>query len=283
MHVQLLDGRVVDVCTESGADAFLQAGSQSKEHLSNYVNRMSTICAKRRLNAKDKGDLLAMNLFFESISWFGSHDVFRQNVEQNTVKAWLEHVVQQIKRFTNGKFVIGFVKPIYRCKYDKKGSFNPTRLVRTDSGESFRAKLYHPSAIPDILLAMTAFFTQYGIPFENEEIDRYDWEKANSNPSTPVLISAEYGYSPMDRSVDVTLILHYLLLREENLRLILKKPINGPRYWYNYLFGDPCYGQTKILTVTMRMPNGSTNIQGFSEDTSISIPLRRKPSDISSV
>mmetsp|Transcript_5066 Transcript_5066/g.12084 ORF Transcript_5066/g.12084 Transcript_5066/m.12084 type:complete len:485 (+) Transcript_5066:75-1529(+) len=101
--VQLMDGRRVDICTESGANSFLQSGSQSKEYMANNVEKMSKICAKRRLNAKDKSDLLAMNLFFENISRYGSHDVFRQNVEHSTIMAWLDHLIERIMRFATNR------------------------------------------------------------------------------------------------------------------------------------------------------------------------------------
>ncbi|KAL3938367.1 MAG: hypothetical protein SGBAC_006717 [Bacillariaceae sp.] len=148
-------------------------------------------------------------------------------------------------------------------------------LGLNDRPEVVRKRRYHPATIPDILFAMTAFFAQRKIPFRNEDVEEYDWEKANSNPITPVLISAIYGLGGSAKTVvDVTVVLRYLLMREGNRRLILKRPSNGPLYWYNYLFGDPAFKKRKLLFLTVRLDDGTVGDKAYGEDDTISIPLR---------
>ena len=168
------------------------------------------------------------------------------------------------------KFVIGFVNQEYRNVYNKQGH-NGSIIVELESIDVLRRR-YHPSTIPDIMFAMTAFFAQRKIPFRNKDVEEYDWEKANSNPVTPVLISATYGKGL--QFVDVTMVLRYLLMREGNLRLFLQRPSNGPRYWYNCLFGDPVFKETKELVLTLRLANGRSCRKCYGEDTPINRPLR---------
>ena len=113
-----------------------------------------------------------------------------------------------------------------------------------------------------------AFFALRKIRFRTKEVEDFDRENANSNPihssialrniwngSTPVLLSATYGMDLQD--VDVTMVLRYLLMREGNRRLILKRPSNGPQYWHNYLFGDPALKKRKHLILTVRLDDGT--------------------------
>ncbi|CAJ1942148.1 unnamed protein product [Cylindrotheca closterium] len=103
IKVQLMDGRSVDICTESGANSFLKSGSKCHDYMANNVEKMSKICAKRKLSAKDKGDIMAMNLVFDSVAQYGSHNIFRKHFEHSTIKAWLAHVIEQIQRFTTNR------------------------------------------------------------------------------------------------------------------------------------------------------------------------------------
>ena len=146
-----------------------------------------------------------------------------------------------------GKFIIGSVR-------DSTTKYNPdhrrhVRLVRT-STEVFRARLYHPAQMDEILLAMTVYFHQHRIHFASG-VEEYNWEKANSDSETPVLISAHFGVA--QKYTDVTVIIRYLLMKQGNQRLRLRRPVNGPQYWYIYLFGDLAYQVRKFLKIKYRM------------------------------
>lgn len=184
-----------------------------------------------------------------------------------------EHVDGQIdhaSKLALGKFLIAFADPRYSqgCK--------PRRLMRDPTG-NFRALLYHPSTIPDILLGMTAFFSQKKLPLKVSILEDFDWNANSSLPQVPVLVSATYGAGDHDTRTDVTLILKYVLIARKNRQLVLKCPPNGPRYWYNYLFGDPCYKKTKELRLRLRYPNGECRDVIFREDSRVSIALRAEP------
>mmetsp|Transcript_19521 Transcript_19521/g.36411 ORF Transcript_19521/g.36411 Transcript_19521/m.36411 type:complete len:304 (+) Transcript_19521:97-1008(+) len=143
-----------------------------------------------------------------------------------------------------GKLVASFADRKY-CS-----SARHRRFIRSERREdAFWARLYHPSVMPDIRLAMTAYFNRHGIEFD-AAMDDFDWN-ANKDETLPVLVEATYG-DWMRGTIDVTIIIRYLLMKQGNARLILQPPPNGPRYWYNWLFSDPCDGVTKILRITLQ-------------------------------
>ena len=181
--------------------------------------------------------------------------------------------VAQEHKLELGKLVMGFVSPKYNSYRLHR------RLIHSEEGGTFGARLYHPSVLPDILLAMTAYFNRHAIDFD-PGMDEFDWD-ANSDPGTPLLVSARYGKHDTPFSfMDVTVILRYLLMRESNQRLVLRKPSNGPRYWYNYLFGDPCFRSTKFLLIDTRLGNGTMKTFYFCEDEKVKMKLRAgKPGD----
>ena len=167
-----------------------------------------------------------------------------------------------------GKLIIGFTSGKYKsCDQLHR------RLVHSSTdGSSFWARLYHPCAMHEILFAMTAYFETHGIPFD-AGMDEFDWD-ANSDPSIPVLVSAEYGHR-LHGTTDVTMILRYLLMsRGNNKGLTLEPPPRGPRYWYNYLFGDPCPKVTKTLWIKMRLRRGKIKVSSFLEDRRVHEKLR---------
>ena len=82
-------------------------------------------------------------------------------------------------------------------------------------------------------------------------MEEYNWEKANSDSETPVFISAHFGVA--QKYTDVTVIIRYLLMKQGNQRLRLRRPVNGPQYWYIYLFGDLAYQVRKFLKIKYRM------------------------------
>ena len=166
-----------------------------------------------------------------------------------------------------GKLVMGFASR----KWNKKRQSLHRRYVRKGT-ERFWARLYHPSVVPDILLAMTAYFHRHSIEFD-AGMDDYDWD-ANADPKTPILVKATFG-DRLHRTTDVTVILRYLLMKKDNKRLILKPPLASPRYWYIYLFGDPCPRVTKMLRIRWRYENSNeTKEIVFHEDTPVAMKLR---------
>ena len=93
--IHMMDGRAVNVCTESGANEFLQGGSYSKTILSDSLERMSSISAKQRLNANDTSILEEKNILFASVSRCAHTVVFGKNVERKMVKAWLDYATKR--------------------------------------------------------------------------------------------------------------------------------------------------------------------------------------------
>ena len=136
-----------------------------------------------------------------------------------------------------GKFILASVS----TQYTPDSNIH-RRFIRTET-ESFWARLYHPSQLPELELAMCVYLNIHGIQFEMKLDADFDWD-ANRGESTPVLISATFGDEDAGTD-DVTVILRYLLMKQGNTELILEPPINGPRYWYNCLFGDPCDGSVQ--------------------------------------
>ena len=173
-----------------------------------------------------------------------------------------------------GKLIMGFVSRTYTGNYDRH--YNRHRRFIRNEGESFWARLYHPSTLPEMLLAMTAYFNRHGIKFDTG-MSEFDWD-ANTNKATPILVSAMYGLvygCVRNGCTDVTIILRYLLMNQGNKHLILKSPINGPRFWYNYLFGDPCYRTKKMLLIKIRFEGcNETRTLEFGEDENVAMNLR---------
>ncbi|CAB9528811.1 expressed unknown protein [Seminavis robusta] len=180
----------------------------------------------------------------------------------------MDHVSRNHK-MELGKLIMIFVSP----KYNVRGEIH-RRFVRKHGGERFWARLYHPSLMPDIVLAMTAYFNRHGIRFD-AGMDDYDWD-ANRNLSTPLLIAATFG-DRQNGVTDVTTILRYLLMKQDNKRLILEKPPGGPRYWYIHLFGDPCPRVTKTLWLKIRWEGGRVSTLTYHEDQFVDTELRAGP------
>lgn len=174
----------------------------------------------------------------------------------------MEHVSRH-HRMELGKLIIGSISQAYSSNRVQR------RLVQSRE-QRFWARLYHPSAMEEIVLAMYVYFNRHGIEF-NPGLDEFDWD-ANANDDTPLLVSASFG-DAVYGTVDVTAILRYLLMKQGNTRLILRPPSNAPRYWYIYLFGDPCPHTTKSLRITVRTGVGDSQVY-FSEDERVNIRLR---------
>lgn len=177
----------------------------------------------------------------------------------------MDHIGRQHK-IEVGKLIIATVSPQYNSKL-----IPARRLIRMHT-ESFSARLYHPSVIEEILLAMAAYFYREGIEFDSG-MDDFDWD-ANIDSTLPLLVSARYGYS-QGQFVDATFILRYLLLKQGNTRLVLQ--CRGERWWYNCLFGDPFMGKTKALAITVQLRDGAIQTHWFPENTTVKMELRAGP------
>lgn len=172
-----------------------------------------------------------------------------------------------------GKLVLSFVSPRYT---EAQGDFQSlARRKIYDGTDSYWARLYHSSQLPEVKLAMVAFFAQNGIPYSEERWDDFDWEKEgeNSDPTIPVFVRAVFGSG--NSRFDVTAILRYVLMQQGNKNLKLRRPQNCGRYWYICLFGDPIPRVTKLLTIVVRdSTTGKVSSIRFVEDKNIDIPLR---------
>ena len=69
--------------------------------------------------------------------------------------------------------------------------------------------------------------------------------------------------------------IRYLLRRKGNTCLVLDPPRYGPRYWYIYLFGDPCERVTKKLWIRTRLAGSEkSTVHTFLEDEHVEMRLR---------
>jgi hypothetical protein len=112
----------------------------------------------------------------------------------------------------------------------------------------------------------------------------FDWS-SSSHSNSPLFIGAQFGmergkYSKV-MSTDATDILRFLLIKGNNKRLVLSKPVSGPHYWYTYLFGAPSVGKRNSLWIEIRLEGGTTSTQifRFDEDTQINVQLRAGPTE----
>lgn len=162
-----------------------------------------------------------------------------------------------------GKLVMSSVVSKYNPMRPRK------RYIRSAEGR-FWARLYHPTQLPEIELAMCAYCYQHGIEVEMN-LDEFDWE-ANKDAETPVLVSATFGHENHG-TMDVTIIMRFLLMKQGNTRLILRNR-GTHSYWYHLIFGDPCPRVTKKLWISTRNPNGDVQDHVFCEDIPFSMKLR---------
>lgn len=155
------------------------------------------------------------------------------------------------------KLVMFSVSPQYH-----KGDIQ-RRFVRTSNAGSFWARLYHPSQFPEMELDIAEFFA----------IDEFDWN-ANTDASTPVLVSATFGDKMYyGNVVDVTVILRFLLMKQGNQDLaVLSHFDHWDRYGYICLFGDPHI--SKVLTITVRLENGLQVSKDFPQNSPLFVKLR---------
>ncbi|CAJ1942146.1 unnamed protein product [Cylindrotheca closterium] len=106
-EANLSDGRCVDIFTQAGADAYLEFGmSNAPMSLSGNVKDMSKLLSKRKLNAKDMGELEKMNAFSNGICSYASHDVFRQAMPASEIEVWLEFAIERINTFSTNHIYI---------------------------------------------------------------------------------------------------------------------------------------------------------------------------------
>lgn len=103
--VHLPDGRCIDICTPTGANAFLQSGtnSQTFEQFSGNVATMSKIRSKRRLNAGDKETLVMLCFTIDAVAQYSDHDVFRQCVPEREISVLLDWTVAEIQKLTSNR------------------------------------------------------------------------------------------------------------------------------------------------------------------------------------
>ena len=97
----------------------------------------------------------------------------------------------------------------------------------------------------------------------------------NSDNETDVLMDGTFG-DDLSRRVDVTAVIRFLLIKHGNKKLVLRKPPNGPTYWYNCIFGDPCVGVTKTLKIKVSRPDGTFKVLKFTENLEVNIKLRAR-------
>jgi len=133
------------------------------------------------------------------------------------------------------------------------------KLVRSPI-DSFWARLYHPSAVDEILLLMAFFLRRNGLPFLSDTVEWPSESDHATNPKLPRLVNAKYGHNGQE--TDVTDVLKFFLLRQckKTTRLVLKKPRHAPQYWYDCLFGDPVPRKTKTLHVTFSTREKGKNV-----------------------
>ena len=178
------------------------------------------------------------------------------------------HHVARDHKMKLGQLVLGSLSRKYLSRKTPH-----RRYVRDVDTAPFWARVYHPSLVKEIVLAMVIYFNRHGIEF-TADIEGFDWS-ATADTTTPVLVAAYYGDGTEARSTNVVTVLRYLLMKQGNTKLILEEPLHSPRYWYNCLFGDPCERVTKTLVILTRSEDGSKQRRlCFGEDEEINIALR---------
>ena len=171
-----------------------------------------------------------------------------------------------------GKLVIGAASGL---RYESGLVYK--RVVRTET-RKFSARLYHPCYLTIIELAMVAYFHLHYIPNTIQLTDS-NWVGTHClpmDPTKPVLESAKFGRSCA--MLDVTVIIRFLLIVQGNRNLTLMPPRKSPRFWYIWLFGDPCPGTTKVLCITSRDGFGKIHTRKLKEDERCKMPLTTEPS-----
>ena len=111
-------------------------------------------------------------------------------------------------------------------------------------------------AAPDNCATPLALVTVSGAPRVGQVILKR-WVGSHSLPMDPtksVLESATFGFD--NQTIDVTVIIRFLLIVQGNRKLTLRPPHKGPRFWYIWLFGDPCPRKTKFLLIKSRDGSG---------------------------
>ena len=106
----LPDGRNVELCSQEGADAFLETPGAVKRLFTsnngglgdaNRIRKKSrNKTGKNRLNAGEKSRLTAVHFTIESFSRYCSPAVFEDNVTKNDIEFWLDHVIVELKEKT---------------------------------------------------------------------------------------------------------------------------------------------------------------------------------------
>ncbi|CAJ1967180.1 unnamed protein product [Cylindrotheca closterium] len=100
----LPDGSCVDICTEEGANAFLQSGSSDEfQTFSGNVETLSQIRSKRRLNAGDKQTMIMLGFTIDSLAQYADNRVFRQCVPESEIRAWLNYTIEEIQKLSTNR------------------------------------------------------------------------------------------------------------------------------------------------------------------------------------
>jgi hypothetical protein len=141
---------------------------------------------------------------------------------------------------------------------------------------------FHPIKMKEVVLAMAAYFEMRGIEYTapaEEALDEFDWN-ATSDKNVPVLVQARNDNVRGRKDKDVTSIIRFLLRRQGNTRLVLKRPwdwFHSRRCWWYYIFGH----QNALLTLHCQQDIGdgsySSKVMLFSTGMEIDIELRAGP------
>ena len=105
-RMHLPDGSCVELCTQEGANAFLQYGGRNPttpmEFLSDSAERISQIRRRKdRLSGQDQEELLMYYSYALALFRYASEDVFREYVPETELEAWLDCIRQELSRLVN--------------------------------------------------------------------------------------------------------------------------------------------------------------------------------------
>jgi len=104
-NVTLPDGRKIDICTNEGADIFLQVpeNGQDFQFFTSNIGTASMIRSRKRLNANDKSKLTMIYFMVDSLSQYSTPGLFRSNVPQGEIEFWIDHVIIELKKLSTNQ------------------------------------------------------------------------------------------------------------------------------------------------------------------------------------
>jgi len=104
--ILLPGGRNVDLCTNTGADEFLQTTQCSNIVFTtnirdaNKIRKKSRKRSGKKLNAGEKSRLTNIGFMVSSLAEFSTPELFEDKINSSEIEYWLDHVITELKELT---------------------------------------------------------------------------------------------------------------------------------------------------------------------------------------